>query len=204
MDGYYQNSYYSVTDAGENTMDEYHQNQQYSVTDAGEDTMDEYYDNTYYPIADLQQYPSFPPENAEASAGPNQDIDLQLQIRQLHLQNEELQTDNEKIQSQYNQLQIQHNDLQDKQSNLQDQHDALQSRHTRLCLHIRDDPIAHERLFVSARKLNRANLVEHNNELEAPVENVVPVGGHRYITRSTQKTQPAVMGERKISIQPII
>ncbi|TGO36482.1 hypothetical protein BHYA_0123g00100 [Botrytis hyacinthi] len=197
-------------------MENYYQNPHYPVTGAGDNTIDGYYQNPYYPITDPQQYPSFPPENAEVSAGPSQDIDLQFQRHQLRSQNEQLQNQNGELQSQYNQLQMQHNDLQDKHNDLQDKHndlqdkhndlqdkqndlqdkyDELQSRHSRLRLHIRGDPIAFERLFIAARKVYRANLVQHDNEHEAPAENFAPAGGHRYITRSTQKTQPVVMGE---------
>ncbi|TGO14614.1 hypothetical protein BTUL_0050g00090 [Botrytis tulipae] len=191
MDEYYQNPHYPVTGAGDNTMDEYN----YPVNGAGENTMDEYHQNPYYPITDPQQYPSFPLENAEISAGPDQDIDFHFLSRQLQLHNEHLQNENEELRSQYNQLQMQHSDLQDKQNDLQDKHDVLQSSHRRLQLHIRDDPIASERLFLAARKIYHASLAQHDNDHEAPAESVAPTGGHRYITRSTQKTQPAVMGE---------
>ncbi|KAF7922868.1 uncharacterized protein EAE97_011032 [Botrytis byssoidea] len=206
MDEYYQNPHYPVPDAGENTMDEYDypltgagdntMDEFYNpVIDAGDNTMDEYHQNPYYPITDPQQYSSFPLENADMFADPDQDIDFHFLSRQLQLHNEHLQNENDQLQLQYNQLQRQHSDLQDKQNDLQDKHDELQSRHRRLQLHIHDDPIAAKRLLVAARKIYSATLAQDDDEHEAPAENVAPAGGHRYITRSTQKTQPAVMGK---------
>ncbi|KAF7890283.1 hypothetical protein EAF00_008598 [Botryotinia globosa] len=205
MDEYYHNPYSPVTGSGDNAMDEY----DYPVNGAGENTMDEYHQNPYYPITDPQQYPPFPFENAEASAGPEQDIDFHFLSGQLQLHNEQLHNEKEQLRSQYNQLQMQHSDLQDKHDELQSKHDELQSKHDelqskndelqskycRLRLHIRDDPIASKRLFLAARKIYRANLAQHDNEHEAPAENVAPAGGHRYITRSTKKPQPTVRRE---------
>ncbi|TGO55655.1 hypothetical protein BOTNAR_0240g00120 [Botryotinia narcissicola] len=198
MDEYHQNPHYPVPDAGENTMDEFYypfndagentmDEYDFPVNGAGDNTMDEYHQNPYYPITDPQQYSSFPLESADMFADPDQDIDFHFLSRQLQLHNEHLQNENDQLQFQYNQLQRQHSDLQDK-------HDELQSRHRRLQLHIHDDPIAAKRLLVAARKIYRATLAQDDNEHEAPAENVAPAGGHRYITRSTQKTQPAVMG----------
>ncbi|TGO53718.1 hypothetical protein BCON_0119g00090 [Botryotinia convoluta] len=134
--------------------------------------MEEDNQNPYYPITDRQRYPSFPPENGEVHARSGQNIDLQFQRHQL--------------QYQYSQLQMQHNNLQTH----------------RLQLHVRRDPIALERISLALNQVHGASLVKHDDDHEAPAENAAPVGGHRYITRSSQKTEPVVKGERKI--EPVV
>ncbi|TGO86077.1 hypothetical protein BPOR_0337g00020 [Botrytis porri] len=150
--------------------------------------MDENNQNPYYPITDRQRYPALSPENGDVHARPNQNVDLQFQHQQLQMQHEELQT-------QYNQLQMQHNDLQTK-------HNGLQSNYNRLKFHVRRDPLAFQRVIHAWKQDHDSSLVEHDDEYEAPVANAAPVADRRYITRSIQKTEPVVKGERKT--EPVV
>ncbi|TGO13645.1 hypothetical protein BPAE_0721g00010 [Botrytis paeoniae] len=157
--------------------------------------MEEDNQNPYYPVTDRQRYPSFPPETAEIHARPNKDIDLQFQRHQLQYQHDQLQIQHEQLQSQHNQLQMQHNYLQTK-------HNDPQSKYNRLQFHIRRDPLALERITLALNQVHGASLFKHDDEHEAPAANGPPVAGHRYITRSTHKTERVVKGERKI--EPIV
>ncbi|KAF5868698.1 uncharacterized protein Bfra_012028 [Botrytis fragariae] len=152
--------------------------------------MEEDDQNPYYPITDRQRYPSFPPEDTDVHACSGQNIDLQFQRHQLQNQYDQLQMQHEQLQSQYNQLQMQHN-------NLQTTHNELQSKHNRLRSHVCNDPIALQRITLALNLVHGASLVKHD-EHEAPAANLAPVGGHRYITRRTKKTETVVKGERKM------